>query len=614
MAKVVNLSLEESKHLVVEAGTGVGKSLAYLFPAALWAARNKKKVVIATYTKALQEQLVGKDLPTVKSTIELSGLAFNYHLLMGSGNYLCLRRLKRATRQPGLFVDDSQTALDRMLEWVRTASSGRRGDLPFRTPEDIWAEVCRDSDICLGKRCDLKEVCLYRKDVARARQADLVVINQALFFAGVPLPTFDAIIFDEAHNLEDVALHFLGFSLTSRNIKRLLDDICNPGSGRGLAKRIQGQPPNWMPRIQEAITDVQFASKMFFADLRAKLVLPEAGEGPAAKRVQTPRIVEDNLSPELHKLSALLADAIAVSRSAEDETEIKALRNRCLQTMEQLASFLGCRSTEHAYWVEVSRSKKTPHTSLRMVPLEVAESLRKDLFAKHSPVILTSATLAVDGDFAMIRARLGLDDSREALLDSPFEYERQAALFSVPDIPDPKDTAAFEQAVLEYCPKVAGAITGGLFVLYTSWQLLEKSVKVLTAEATQRPIFKQGSKLPQQLLADFKQAGNGILLATDTFWQGIDVPGAALSCVVITRLPFLSPDTPLEEARQEWMAAKGMNVFTEYTLPKAVIKFRQGFGRLIRSNTDFGAVVILDPRIKAASRELWKLRSPWLRS
>ena len=277
--------------------------------------------------------------------------------------------------------------------------------------------------------------------------------------------------------------------------------------------------------------------------------------------------------------------------------------------VEQLKTFLQCKSKEHAYWVEVSQSKRAPYTALNMAPLDVSESLRKDLFGKHCPVILTSATLAVDGSFAMLKSRLGLDESSEVLLDSPFEYERQAVIYNAPDIPDPKEHEAYERAVLEQCPKIASVVAGGIFVLYTNWQLLEKTSKALTADSTSRPIFKQGEAAPQHLLNEFKKAGNGILLATDTFWQGIDVPGPALSCVIITRLPFLAPDTPLEEARHEWMAAKGMNVFNEYTLPKAIIKFRQGFGRLIRSNTDFGAVVILDPRIRTRKYGAKFLRS-----
>ncbi|MFH1619235.1 MAG: ATP-dependent DNA helicase [bacterium] len=601
MASAVEKSLSESKHLVVEAGTGVGKSLAYLLPSALWAVRNKKKVVVATYTKALQEQLIKKDLPIVRTALKKTGLPLQYSLLMGSANYLCLSRLQRCMKQgPELFEDaDSKDIADRLFEWAGTAVSGLRAEVPFRIPAHVWEEVCRDSDLCMGKRCPSGEACLYRKDIARARQSDLVVVNQHLLFAGLPLPAFDAVIFDEAHNLEETASHFLGFSLTNRQVKRLLDDICNPRSGRGLAGRLKGRPALWLTRIREAVSEAHFAAGIFFQDVRSNLALDDSDEKQSgARRIRKPHFVRDPLSNPLKELAAILADAVLLSRDTAEEVEINAYMNRCLLAAEQLDAFLQCKSREHAYWVEVSRSRRSPCTSLNMAPLDVSDSLRKELFAKPSPVILTSATLAVDGSFFLLKTRLGLDQSLDVLLDSPFEYQRQAVIYTASDIPDPKENEAYERAVLEQCPKITAAVTGGVFVLYTSWQLLKKSFKVLTAASTNRPVFRQGEKSPQHLLNEFRHAGNGILLATDTFWQGIDVPGPALSCVIITRLPFLAPDTPLEEARHEWMAAKGMNVFNEYALPKAVIKFRQGFGRLIRSNTDFGAVVILDPRIR----------------
>lgn len=633
MASAVEKSLSEAKHLVVEAGTGIGKSLAYLLPSGLWAVQNKKKVIVATYTKALQEQLTKKDLPIVQAALRKTGFPFQYSLLMGSTNYLCLSRLqRRLKRGPGLFEDGgskpspscapsgnalrrmdggSKDAAQMLLEWSKTAASGLRTEVPFRVPEPLWEEVCRDRDLCLGKKCSFREACLHRKDAARARQADVVVVNQHLFFAGMPLPAFDAVIFDEAHNLEEVAAHFLGFSLTNRNLKRLFDDILNPRSGRGLAGRVTVIPPNWLPRIAEAIGDAHFAARAFFQELRSRLGLDGAGEArqPKATRVRTPHIVPDPLSEPIQELAALLSEAVALSRSAEEEVEIKALRNRCVASVEQLNSFLHCKSKDHAYWVEVNRSRRSPQTSLNMAPLDVSDALRKDLFAKHCPVILTSATLAVNGSFAMLKSRLGLDESVEVLLDSPFDYARQAVIHIAAGIPDPKEQEAYERAAIERCPKIAEAVTGGVFVLYTSWKMLAKSSEVLTGASTGRPVFKQGDGTSQRILNDFKKAGNGILLATDTFWQGVDVPGPALSCVVIARLPFLAPDTPLEEARHEWLAAKGMNVFKEYVLPKAIIKFRQGVGRLIRSKSDFGAVVVLDPRIRTRKYGAMFLRS-----
>lgn len=602
MAAAVEGAIRENRNLIVEAGTGVGKSLAYLLPAALWAAGNKKKAVIATYTKALQEQLVKKDLPLVAALLRNAGLELKYFLLMGSSNYLCLARLARCSgRDAGLFdEEDSRSSAADLLEWSKSGVSGCRTEIPFRVPAAVWEEVCRDPDICLGRRCSFKEDCLYRGDVARAKQADLLVVNHHLFFAGMPIPAFDVVIFDEAHNLEEVAANFLGFSVTDRQIKRLLDDVFNARSGKGLAKRIMRPPANWLEAVKEAVSDAHFASKTFFRDLAAKTGLDGAeGRPPAkARRVREPGIVEDPLAEPLSELAELLSKAAGHSRNDLEEAELKAYHNRCLQLLARLVDFLKCGSREHAYWVELKSSRRDPVISLHKAPIEVADSLREELFEEHCPVILTSATLAADGSFKMLRSRLGVDDAAELLLDSPFDYKKQAGIYIPPDIPDPKDNAEYERAVIESCPGIAGAVDGGIFILFTSWRLLIKSYGKLAGAIQNRPLFRQGEQLPQQLLADFRKAGNAILLATDTFWQGVDVPGPALSCVVITRLPFLSPETPLEEARQEWMAAKGMDVFGEYSLPKAVVKFRQGFGRLIRSREDYGVVAVLDPRIR----------------
>ncbi len=602
MAAAVYKAIGDKRHLVVEAGTGVGKSLAYLLPSALWAARAKKKIVVATHTKALQEQLVKKDLPVVKAILAEQGLELNYFLLMGSANYLCLSRLERSgAHQSDLFdSSEEQASAAELREWAKTGASGCRSEIPLKVAQRVWEEVCRDPDICLGRRCRRREACLYRRDIALARHADIMVVNQHLFFAGLPVPAFDAVIFDEAHNLEDVASAFMGFSVSDRQVKRLVDDIYNPRSGRGLARRIKNPPANWLADMRQAVGEANFAARDFFQELTGRLGFGSFdGKVPAkARRLRGPAIVPDTLAEPLLALTVLLSQAIGYSQSDLEEAEIKGYLKRCLALAEHVNVFLQCKSAEHAYWAEVSYSKRNPSVSIHRAPVDVAGELRRELFNGGYPVVLTSATLAVDASFGMIKARLGLDNPAELLLDSPFDYENQAVVFVPPGIPDPQDTGAYEAAVIKECARIPGAVEGGVFLLFTSWQLLAKVYSALAGKFPGRPMFRQGDKLPQHLLADFKRAGNGILFGTDTFWQGIDVAGQALACVVIVRLPFAAPDTPLEEARQEWMSARGMNVFNEYSLPKAVVKFRQGFGRLIRGKTDFGAVVVLDPRIK----------------
>ena len=602
MASAVFQAINKRTHLTVEAGTGVGKSLAYLVPAAIWAVGNKKKAVVATYTKALQAQLVKKDLPIVKAVLEKLGMKLSYFLLMGSSNYLCLSRLERSERLgPEMFEEsEEQRIADALHEWSKTGHSGCRTEIPFAVPHQIWDEVCRDSDVCLGRKCHLKDKCFYRKDVAQAAMSDIIVVNQHLFFAGMPLPTFDTVIFDEAHNLEEVAAGFMGFSLTDRKIKRFLDSVYNPKSGKGFAKRIKRPPSAWLAEIQQAVLDVNFASQTFFQDITEKLgFYGLAGPGSLKpKRVVTPDIVDNCLYQPLLALTVLLSQAISYAHSDQEGAEIKGHLKKCMDLSAQISSFLECKEASHAYWVEVRNLKRHREISLNMAPVDVSEALKKELFGKTFPVILTSATLTVDGSFKMVKAQLGLDKGWELLLDSPFEYDKQAALFIPQDIPDPSDPGAYQEAVIRECFKICSAVEGGVFLLFTSWQSLETAYSVLSAQLSGRPLFRQKDKTPHQLITEFGHAGNGVLFATDTFWQGVDVPGPALSCVVIARLPFISPDSPLEEARKEWMTAKGVNFFNDYSLPKAVVKFRQGFGRLIRAKDDFGAVVVLDPRIQ----------------
>ncbi len=603
MASAVLQAITNKRHLAVEAGTGVGKSLAYLVPAALWAVQNKKKIVVATYTKALQAQLVKKDLPVVETVLKELGLELSYFLLMGSSNYLCLSRLERAEKLgPELFEgDESGNTLNKLRVWAEQGASGCRPELPFEVPHRVWEEVCRDPDSCLHKKCHLKESCFYRKDVALAAQSDIVVVNQHLFFAGMPLPAFDAVIFDEAHNLEEVAAGFLGFSLTDRRIKRFLDSIHSGKSGKGLARRIKGLPADLLADIHKAVTEAGVASRFFFQDITDALGF-HGLEGPGfskPKRVYKPDIAANRLEKPLLALTVLLSQAAAGSRTAQEEAEINGLQRKCMEISAQLAEFLKCEGGPRAYWVELNNGKRRQEISLNMAPVDVSEALRKDLFGKECPVILTSATLTVDSSFKTLNAQLGLDNGLELLLDSPFDYAKQAAFFVPRDMPDPKAAgAAYEKAVIDNCFLVCSAVEEGVFLLFTSWQSLEHAHSVLSAQLPGRPLFRQSDQPPHHLLAEFKRAGNGVLFATDTFWQGVDVPGQALACVVIGRLPFSAPDTPLEEARKEWMQAKNLNYFREYVLPKAVVKFRQGFGRLIRTKKDFGAVVMLDPRIQ----------------
>jgi ATP-dependent DNA helicase DinG len=577
MARAVSDSLDSGRHLAVEAPTGVGKSLAYLVPAALWAAREQRKVVVATYTRALQEQLTQKDLPLVQSALAELGVRLEFSLLMGSENYLCLHRLSKALRQPLLAERADWAAL---TDWSETAATGLRSRLPFSLGDAEWDRVSRDPDLCPGKRGPFWDRCLYRKDLAAARSAHIVVVNQHLLFAGLPIPSYDALIIDEAHNAEETAARFLGFSLGEFQLKRLLDEI------------------DRSPAAQEQAKACRAATALFFRSLCEKLSLTPGPEETASRRVREP-LDADAVIASLSELAETLGSAAPAT--LDDELELHAWSDRCRAAAATIKEFAKAEGSGWAYWADARRTRRGLAVSIHRAPVDVAPALRESLFGAGRPVILTSATLAVGGSFSHLESRLGLDEPLELKLDSPFDFSRQAALYVAESMPDPKtEPEAYERAVVDRCGEIVRLTKGGVFLLFTSRQLMVRAHAELGPTMT-RPVYRQGEAAPWELLERFRKAGDGVLFGTDTFWQGVDIAGPALSCVVITRLPFLSPDSPLEEARHEWLQSRGDDVFREYTLPKAVIRFRQGFGRLIRTGTDRGAVVVLDPRLLSRS-------------
>lgn len=602
MAGAVHRALREQTHLIVEAGTGVGKSLAYLLPLAVWACAENRRAVVATYTKTLQQQLIRKDLPIAQKVVEGMGMELRYALLMGSENYLCVRRLFAFMKKGrGLYdAPGHEQSLSVLAGLCRQSDTGLRSALPVTLPDSIWSEIRRESDLCLRRHCQYYELCLHRKEVTRAREAQIVVANQHLFFAGMPIPAFDAVVLDEAHNVEEVAADYLGIDLSNYRVRRLLGEIYNTQNGRGIATRLKNRSERWLGELASTIEAALMRSEAFFMGVLETLGLQAALLAGEQKdvRIVSANVVPDTLTPPLAMVIELLGEALASAGDAEEETLIKAYKNRCTVLCAEIKEFLKCEGRDKTFWISARLNRGRPIIELRMTPLDIAPVLAEELFEPTPTVILTSATLAVAGKFNMARRNLGMPASPEKLLDSPFNYKEQAALYIPNTMPDPNaESVLFETRSLEECAGIAGAVRGGIFILCTSWSFLKKASVLLTEEKLGRPVFVQGSGAPEEIIREFKRAKNGVLLATDTFWQGVDVPGQALACVVITRLPFRSPDSPVEEAREQWLASQGREVFSEYSLPKAVIKFHQGFGRLIRNSEDYGAVAVLDPRI-----------------
>lgn len=576
MAEAVREALVGGERLIVEAGTGTGKSLAYLIPLAGAALENETRAVVSTYTKALQRQLVEKELPFVRDN--LPG-PLSFALCLGSENYLCLRRLEQA-RTHGLFNDESEE-LGRLLEWAAFTESGIRE----KTPWELWRRVARESDLCTGKDCAHHGRCFYQRARETERRSSILVVNHHLYFAnlasgGRVLPNFSMAVFDEAHELEDVASGYLSTEASSLKVKYILSSILGP-QGKGLLSRLRWLEPARFSEIASMVNSARIAADKFFGALSDSIT-------GRALRIRTRGFVDDVLSGGMRRLSTELDNMRGVSRDEEERKELGAASARCGAVADGLRAVLMQELEGHVYWAEdTGRTVRLVAT-----PVEVSGM---DVFGHLEAAVFTSATLSTGGGFSYIKERLGLEDARTLLIKSHFDYSRQAALYIAEDLPEP-NTPAFEEKALERVSDMLRITGGRTLVLFTSHALLAKAARTVSPDGVD--ILRQGEAESYRLLEEFRSSPNSAIFGTYTFWQGIDLPGEALNCVIITKLPFAAPDEPVAEARMEALERLGKDSFVYYQIPRAAIMLKQGFGRLIRTSSDTGVVAILDPRVK----------------
>lgn len=613
MAVSIADSLLSGEHNIIEAPTGVGKSLAYLVPSILFALQNEKKAIISTCTINLQEQLINKDLPALAKILPVE---FKYEILKGRNNYICSKRLNKAMiEKNSLFMTSEQQVLQKIYDFVNKEGKGTRQDIPFPVDDNVWSEIFAEEGVCTQKSCGGADTnCYYQQAKQKMKDADLLVLNHHLFFTLFGFYERDAegylyfndfVIFDEAHTIEQIAAERVSPSVSKEQIRFWLNKLYNPKSGKGFFSL---KPAD---RIKNLINIVYQDNEHFFKMLHAHVnSVYHAQAHKSAIRIKNPIELGSELLGSLLELSIELKKATPLAKNDIEADEIKNYFTKFTRIRNNLVFFLEQKSDKYVYWIEY-KGRARNNIDLCISPIDMAEYFRENVFAKNRLSVMTSATLSTNNNLEFFKNTIGAESIRSEIIDSPFNFSRQMKIHVYRDIPEPEknnrqkisdllNESDYDKIITNKIKECVEMTSGGALVLFTSNKLLKTAYNRLLEDllGTGINLYAQHNGMPNnRILQEFRDDENSVLLGVDSFWMGVDIPGHSLRNVIVTKLPFDVPDHPVIEAKLEFILQKGGNPFMDYSLPTAILKFKQGIGRLIRSKSDEGIICILDSRI-----------------